>query len=1539
MLHCGLTRDAPAIDGDLSDACWRLAGQAVDFLELSEERTRMAAKQTVVYALWNRETLFLGARCQEKSPDQIVRVAGRQAYENDCVEFFILPEGARAFHQFSVDTLPGNLYEGRAGGESSGGGARSAARIGRDEWSLELAVPFATLGRAPAVGEHWSLNIGREDGEARTLSIWAPASRFQDTGRFGVLRFVSHVPDDRRLASHVGVLDQVVSNADFAPGPDGLPRGWTVSRPHVRVAEITFQSGQWELVCRGGPQVVAEQSVRLRPGRSYRISVRARSPDGAGMVVVLSQQQEGGSQETELISAAPTPAFAEYTRTFVAVGGAGVLSIRRPAAQGEIALDRVSIRPGHAFTVTGLGLPACDMPLTPPVTTDHLTWAKPLSGGPITALFSMHYKYDGARDFVELAQRVDLDYDILMGGKAAEDPVRVNRRLGNDEYAVFVVSCTRGLPDALRDLILDRVEAGRGLVLVENTSCWSSHFVPDDALTTVGPDHYLRRDLALDALPDILDRVDAGRWGRGRVVVLRFNREKSYFYNTWPAERGEPAYLRREYRFWEGWQALIARSLAWAARRDSEQRITCSVDGRTVSARLATAEPGTRLRVRIRSGRELRFDGTRLPAVSGDGTPDVRVQLPDSFPDGSLMVDAFALDRDARIRTWSCHRFETPRPVAIETMSATRDYYEAGDAVGASVTVSARETCDAILRCRGLDAWGRVTAQRSTPLALVAGKSTSVDVMLDISRTLSTSNRLFASVTVNGREADSAWVYAYLPHVTRRAVTADWHTTGWAAGWCSLPVYAHYCDALRALGINDQMGEYASVENGMCGGRVEAPPRHLFDSYVTGGEKDRSHVRKPCLSDPDTRAVIRSESRRYGAEMRRYGLFGVYIAGEAMVCAGAGKTGIHEVCFSPFCEARYRRWLAEQYGDIDGLNPEWGTGHTDFSECRGMLTGAARKRANPAPFVDFRGFMADVWSEGMRTATDAYRQVDPGLRVGYSHCFGPVTLGATDFYRIATGSGFGWGQEYPECRKSQARYAGFRIWRSFYPSDWPDLAWTGYDHSRAALEYEPWWLALHGSRGLSYFSVNSVTQGRSYACVFPTLANTQASLWMRDTLKDLVGGVGKLMMEFDREPARIGILWSFPSLSVAWCESDLDYWQASEGPDDRSYGSWYKSAYYFRLLCEENQLDYRYVAAQELLDQGVLKQLDMLFLPAAIAVSPALIDALTRYVEAGGTVLGDWRCCRTDGHGKPYPLSAQPVERLFGVRRTRPDASYGPRTIAFTGDHPPLRLLGASMPGTCAEALEAAPEAKALAAHADGTPAVVVKEAGRGRTVYLNLVLPKYDVVARELIRQTAAWAGVPRPVVVEGEERAAPPRAYCVARFARGGNRVVGVVRDHRLCRDEEPVRITFDADAHLYDVRERRYVGLARTVETRIRPAQTCVYALLPYKVTGMTLDVSRSIVAGTDLEATAGIATESGAPGPHVFRVEVTDPHGELVFPYCRNVLAEAGSCTVTVPVALNDTPGTWAVDVRDVLTGVSRGAEFEVATPEQAGPPDR
>jgi hypothetical protein len=389
---------------------------------------------------------------------------------------------------------------------------------------------------------------------------------------------------------------------------------------------------------------------------------------------------------------------------------------------------------------------------------------------------------------------------------------------------------------------------------------------------------------------------------------------------------------------------------------------------------------------------------------------------------------------------------------------------------------------------------------------------------------------------------------------------------------------------------------------------------------------------------------------------------------------------------------------------------------------------------------------------------------------------------------------------------------------------------------------------------------------------------------------------------------------------VAWCESDLDYWQASEGPNDKAYGTWYKSAFNFRLLCEDLQLDYRYVAPEQILTEDALKRFDLVFLPETIAASPELIERLRRFVRAGGTVVGDFRCLRTNEHGKLYAMDKQPLEELFGVRRLGEAATYGARSVSFVRKHRRIALNGRAMPGTCAEAVTTGAGAVALAEHADGTPAVVVRESGKGRTVYLNLVLPRYNVTARELLRQTVAWAGVPRGVRVTGRDRDKPPRAYQVNRFTSGGNEVVGVIRDYRLCGQEPAVTVRFGRTAHVYDVRAQTYVARGDRVRVQIRPAEAKVYALLPYRVKALRLTAPGQVRAGEDITVRVSVDAEADTVGDHVFRIEVARPDGERVYPYCRNVFAKEGRFTDAIPFALNDATGEWRLSVRDVLTGV-------------------
>lgn len=118
------------------------------------------------------------------------------------------------------------------------------------------------------------------------------------------------------------------------------------------------------------------------------------------------------------------------------------------------------------------------------VATACIPWAKPLPGGPIRALVLMDDM--NSREAVELAQRVDLELDYVKFRTTLEKEYlwqgdlsiqtlegaqkRLLERLRGQPYDVLVVAGFRWdfhLTQELRDLVVERVRAGMGLVLIQ----------------------------------------------------------------------------------------------------------------------------------------------------------------------------------------------------------------------------------------------------------------------------------------------------------------------------------------------------------------------------------------------------------------------------------------------------------------------------------------------------------------------------------------------------------------------------------------------------------------------------------------------------------------------------------------------------------------------------------------------------------------------------------------------------------------------------------------------------------------------------------------------------------------------------------------------------------------------------------------------------------------------------------------------------------------------------------------------------------------
>jgi len=224
---------------------------------------------------------------------------------------------------------------------------------------------------------------------------------------------------------------------------------------------------------------------------------------------------------------------------------------------------------------------------------------------------------------------------------------------------------------------------------------------------------------------------------------------------------------------------------------------------------------------------------------------------------------------------------------------------------------------------------------------------------------------------------------------------------------------------------------------------------------------------------------------------------------------------------------------------------------------------------------------------------------------------------------------------------------------------------------------------------------------------------------------------------------------------------------------------------------------------------------------------------------------------------------------------------------------------------------------------------------GKGLSILLNFKLPQYDPTMRELLRQIVARAGVKREVTVEAAGTAcgvqAPalqvPRAYELNTFTRGPVTVHGLIRDFRRCEDSDPVVIRFGRKTHVFDMRAHKYIGEVDRVQTTLAPGDTAMYALLPYRVEGLGMNVPAVVKAGEELVARLSLVAV-GTVGDHVAHVELLDPQGHSVWCYTRNELLPGGKGVVRVPLALNDAKGKWTLRVRDVLTGAQSEAKFTV-----------
>jgi len=184
-LTIGRAAAPPAIDGRLRPGEWDTAAAVSGFLASGGEALASAA--TTAFLQYDEQALYVAFRCAETAADRpraLRRDHDDRAFEDDCVQVYLAPEDlskatdariafggyAGAYDTWYRDITAYLEFTANAAGSRTEArndvrdwDAPWEARVGREPgaWTAEIAIPFASLGAAPAEGALWGLNLFR----------------------------------------------------------------------------------------------------------------------------------------------------------------------------------------------------------------------------------------------------------------------------------------------------------------------------------------------------------------------------------------------------------------------------------------------------------------------------------------------------------------------------------------------------------------------------------------------------------------------------------------------------------------------------------------------------------------------------------------------------------------------------------------------------------------------------------------------------------------------------------------------------------------------------------------------------------------------------------------------------------------------------------------------------------------------------------------------------------------------------------------------------------------------------------------------------------------------------------------------------------------------------------------------------------------------------------------------------------------------------------------------------------------------------------
>jgi beta-galactosidase len=530
-----------------------------------------------------------------------------------------------------------------------------------------------------------------------------------------------------------------------------------------------------------------------------------------------------------------------------------------------------------------------------------------------------------------------------------------------------------------------------------------------------------------------------------------------------------------------------------------------------------------------------------------------------------------------------------------------------------------------------------------------------------------------------------------------------------------------------------------------------------------------------CVDHPG----VRSEIIKFLSEMSRranqyQALYGWDVWSEPHVINWAEFPYLSnpEFCYCPNSQRRFRAWLQQKYGMLARLNAAW---YRNFSDWNQVSPPRASTILSYTDYLDWRAFITDKLAGDLRTRVDAIRSADtahfitshaavPGLFTSPTDGYGEPD----DFLMAASADYFGT-SIYPKHAASQkpwpwwqlsaaldfSRSAGHSFDKGFWIGELQ--AGQGVTGMRIAepvlahdLEKWMWMMVAHGARQVAIYAWYPMSSGYE--------SNGYGLINLDGTLTDRARVAGRVAQAIERnardllaaepEPAQVAVLYDRLSYMVGGAQPSLS--KLGNATRDSLMG--------LHRVFNDAHIAIDFIHPRDV-TSGRLQQYRIVFLPFPVMLSRDVADGLTRYIRNGGTVVSEARLAWNDERG--FSSDVVPgfdLAEVFGARETviRPVETAKLNVAASPA------LPGFSAESVSGEAfeeeLEPGGSAQVLAHFADGAPAMVQNNYGKGKAVLIGSFLAvayqrHQDAAIQRLLLAFARSAGVQSDVTVKASD------------------------------------------------------------------------------------------------------------------------------------------------------------------------------------------